>query len=78
MSLTGMRKHVGVLETAGLVVTEKVGRVRTCRIGPRRLEEAAAWIERYQQVWEERFAQLDEVIEDLKRQEASDGRDQPR
>jgi DNA-binding transcriptional ArsR family regulator len=51
MTLTGMRKHVGVLEQARLVVTEKVGRVRTCRIGGRRLEEVAAWIERYHQLW---------------------------
>src|SRR5919201_6326991 len=45
MTLTGMRKHVGVLEQAGLVTTEKVGRVRTCRLGPRRLEDETAWIE---------------------------------
>src|SRR6202161_4730649 len=55
MSLTGMKKHVGVLEQAGLVVTEKVGRVRTCRLGLRRLEEEAAWIESYRQLWSARF-----------------------
>src|SRR6478736_7718391 len=44
MTLTGMRKHVGVLEGAELVSTKKVGRVRTCRLGPRRLEEEAAWL----------------------------------
>jgi DNA-binding transcriptional ArsR family regulator len=74
MTLTGMKKHVGVLEQAGLVVTEKVGRVRTCRIGPRRLEEVAAWIERYHQLWDARFAELDQVIEELKQKEKSDGR----
>ena len=74
MTLTGMRKHVGVLEQAGLVVTEKVGRVRTCRIGARRLEEVAAWIERYHQLWDARFGELDQVIEELKRKEQSDGR----
>jgi DNA-binding transcriptional ArsR family regulator len=74
MTLTGMRKHVGVLERAGLVVTEKVGRVRTCRIGARRLEEVAAWVERYQQLWDARFGELDQVIEELKRKEKSDGR----
>jgi len=58
MTLTGMKKHVGVLEQAGLVITEKVGRVRTCRIGARRLEEAAAWIERYHQLWDARFGEL--------------------
>ena len=76
MTLTGMRKHVGVLEQAGLVVTEKVGRVRTCRIGARRLEEVAAWIERYHQLWDARFGELDQVIEELKRKEKSDGRKQ--
>jgi DNA-binding transcriptional ArsR family regulator len=73
MTLTGMKKHVGVLEDAGLVTTEKVGRVRHCRIGTRRLEEVAAWIERYQQLWEARFNALDEVVEDLKRKEKIDG-----
>ena len=52
MTLTGMKKHVGVLEQAGLVTTEKVGRVRTCKLGPRRLEEETAWIERYRQLWD--------------------------
>jgi DNA-binding transcriptional ArsR family regulator len=74
MTLTGMRKHVGVLEQAGLVVTEKVGRVRTCRIGARRLEEAASWIEMYHQLWDARFGELDQVIEELKQKEKSDGR----
>jgi DNA-binding transcriptional ArsR family regulator len=74
MTLTGMKKHVGILEQAGLVSTEKVGRVRTCRLGLRRLEEEAAWIERYHQLWDARFEELDEVIEDLKRKEKLDGR----
>ncbi len=78
MTLTGMKKHVGVLEQAGLVVTEKVGRVRTCRIGARRLDEAAAWIERYQQLWDARFDGLDQVIDELKRKEQPDERnDEP-
>src|SRR5215467_10615528 len=62
MTLTGMKKHVGVLERAGLVTTEKVGRVRTCRLGRRRLEEEAAWMERYRRLWEARFSELDDVI----------------
>ena len=74
MTLTGMKKHVGVLEQAGLVRTEKVGRVRTCRIGGRRLEEVGAWIDRYHQLWDERFRALDDVVEELKRKEKSDGR----
>jgi DNA-binding transcriptional ArsR family regulator len=67
MTLTGMKKHVGVLEQAGLVTTEKVGRVRTCTLGRRRLEEETAWIERYRQLWASRFDELDDVIEELKR-----------
>ena len=74
MTLTGMKKHVGVLEQAGFVTTEKVGRVRTCRLGLRRLEEEAAWIERYRQLWAARFDDLDKVVEDLKRKEKLDGR----
>ena len=74
MTLTGMKKHVGVLEQAGLVTTEKVGRVRTCRLGPGRLEEEAAWIERYRRLWEARFEELDKVVEELKRKERIDGR----
>jgi DNA-binding transcriptional ArsR family regulator len=74
MTLTGMKKHVGVLEEAGLVTTEKVGRVRTCKLGPRRLEEETAWIERYRQRWDARFDALDEVVEELQRKEKADGR----
>ncbi len=74
MTLTGMKKHVGVLEQAGLVSTEKVGRVRTCKLGSRRLEEEAAWIERYRQLWSARFEALDEIVEELKRKEKADGR----
>ena len=69
MTLTGMKKHVGVLEQAGLVTTEKVGRVRTCKLGLRRLQEEAAWIERYRQLWDARFDELDQVVEELKRKE---------
>ena len=74
MTLTGMKKHVGVLEEAGLVTTEKVGRVRNCRIGTGRLEEVAAWIERYQQLWDARFSALDDVVEELQRREQKSGR----
>jgi len=74
MSLTGMKKHVVVLEEARLVTTEKVGRVRICRLGPRRLEEEAAWLERYRRVWDERFDALDTVVEDLQRKEVGNGR----
>ena len=74
MTLTGMKKHVGVLEQAGLVTTEKIGRVRTCKLGPRRLEEETAWIERYLQLWAARFDELDKVVEDLKQKEMIHGR----
>ena len=74
MTLTGMKKHVSVLEQAGLVATEKVGRVRTCRLGDSALEAEAAWIERYRQLWSARFDELDKVVEQLKHEEKADGR----
>jgi len=74
MTLTGMKKHVGVLEQAGLVTTEKIGRVRTCRLGLSRLQEEAEWIERYRQLWDARFDELDKIVEELKQKEQSDGR----
>ncbi|HVU00795.1 MAG TPA: metalloregulator ArsR/SmtB family transcription factor [Polyangiaceae bacterium] len=74
MTLTGMKKHVSVLEQAGLVTTEKVGRVRTCKLGPRRLEQEAAWIERYRKLWDHRFDELENVVLELKRKEGNDGR----
>ena len=72
MTLTGMKKHVGVLEQAGLVTTEKVGRVRNCKIGPSRLDEEMEWISRYRQVWDARFEALDRVIEQLKSRDEPD------
>ena len=66
MTLTGMKKHVGILEEAGLVTTEKVGRVRTCRLGPRRLENETAWIAKYRQVLEARLNRLGEFLERTK------------
>lgn len=65
MSLTGMKKHVAVLEHAGFVVTEKIGRVRTCKLGQRELEEEAAWIAGYRQVWAERFSALEGLVTEL-------------
>src|SRR6202453_4164662 len=78
MTLTGMKKHVGVLEQAGLVITEKVGRVRTCKLGLRRLEEEAAWIERHRELWSARFDALDEIVENLKRKEKANARSKRR
>jgi DNA-binding transcriptional ArsR family regulator len=72
MTLTGMKKHVGVLEKAGLVTTEKVGRVRTCKLGARGLDDAAAWIERHRELWNARFDELDRVVEELKRNERAE------
>jgi DNA-binding transcriptional ArsR family regulator len=74
MTLTGMKKHVGVLERAALVTTEKAGRVRTCRLGMRALEEEAAWIERHRQLWSARFDALDKIVEHLKSKEKADAR----
>ncbi len=75
MTLTGMRKHVGVLEQAGLVTTEKVGRVRTCRLGARRLELEAEWMDRYRRLWDARFDELDRVVTKLEQKETIDGPD---
>jgi len=74
MTLTGMKKHVSLLEEAGLVATEKVGRVRTCRLGPRKLAEETAWIEAYRQMWAARFDELDTIVEELKQKEKAHGR----
>ena len=74
MTLTGMQKHVRVLEQAGLVTTKKVGRVRTCKLGPRRLEEETAWLDGYRRRWDERFDALQGVVAELTRKERSDER----
>jgi DNA-binding transcriptional ArsR family regulator len=74
ITLAGMMKHVGVLEQAGLVTTEKVGRVRNCKLGTDRLEEETAWLERYRQRWDDRFDELENVVEELTRKETSDER----
>ena len=74
MTLTGMKKHVGILEQAGLVTTKKIGRVRMCQLGPRRLEEEIAWLERHRRHWDLRFDELDNVVEELKQKEKIDGR----
>lgn len=69
MTLTGMKKHVSVLEKAGLVTTQKVGRVRTCRLGQRGLEAEAEWIEAHRKLFEARFDALDEIIREMKQEE---------
>ena len=74
MTLTGMKKHVGVLEQAGLVTTRKVGRVRTCKLGLGRLAEETAWIEQYRALWAARFDALDQIVSELKQREEVDGR----
>lgn len=66
MTLTGVKKHVLVLEEAGLVTTEKVGRVRRCRLGPRRLEDVEKWIESYRSMLEERLDHLEAFLERTK------------
>ncbi len=72
MTLTGMKKHVQVLERAGLVITQKVGRVRTCTLGTRSLSAEAEWIEAYRMLFEARFEALDEIISEMT-QEENDG-----
>lgn len=73
MTLTGMKKHVVVLEQAGFVITQKVGRVRTCSLGQRGLDEAAVWIEQRRQLWNTRFDALDKVVAEMKRKEKANG-----
>jgi DNA-binding transcriptional ArsR family regulator len=63
MTLTAVKKHVAILEDAGLVATEKVGRVRTCRLGERRLTDEARWLDRFQAMVEARYQQLDAVLD---------------
>jgi DNA-binding transcriptional ArsR family regulator len=75
MTLTGMKKHVSILEEAGLVTTEKVGRVRTCKLGPGRLQDESAWLDAYRQLWDARFDGLENIVSELKRRENVDGQD---
>jgi DNA-binding transcriptional ArsR family regulator len=63
MTLTGMKKHVRTLEQAKLVSTEKQGRVRVVRLGPQRLDQASAWIERYREMLEGRLDRLGAFLE---------------
>jgi DNA-binding transcriptional ArsR family regulator len=72
MTLTGMKKHVGVLEAAGLVVTRKQGRVRTCALGSRGLAAEAQWIEAHRRLFEDRFAALDDILSELKQEKSDD------
>jgi DNA-binding transcriptional ArsR family regulator len=66
MTLTGIKKHVRILEDAGLIATEKVGRVRTCRLGSARLDAEAVWIGRYQEMLEARMDRLGRLLEQTK------------
>ena len=75
MTLTGMKKHVQVLERAGLVATEKVGRVRTCRLGKRGLTAEAEWIDAQRKLFEARFEALDAILEDMKQEEENGSAD---
>lgn len=74
MTLTGMKKHVNVLEQAGLVSTEKIGRIRSCTLGRRGLEAEAQWIERHQQFWNARFDALDALVEQMQHKGKAHGR----
>jgi DNA-binding transcriptional ArsR family regulator len=78
MTLTGMKKHVGILEQAGLITTKKIGRVRTCRLGIRRLEAEATWIDQCRQLWDQRTDELDKVLGELKLEEEVDERENQR
>jgi DNA-binding transcriptional ArsR family regulator len=65
MSLTGLKKHVRILEEAGLVTTEKVGRTRVCNLGPRKLDDAREWIDAYRRTLEERLDRFGELLGEL-------------
>jgi DNA-binding transcriptional ArsR family regulator len=71
MTLTGIKKHIAVLEGAGLVATKKVGRVRTCSLGRSQLKDETAWMEDYRKLWAARFDALDRVVETLKQNETN-------
>lgn len=66
MTLTGTKKHVQILEGAGLVTTSKVGRTRVCRLGPQGMEDELAWIENYRNQLDSRLDRLGELIEKRK------------
>src|SRR5437868_13666748 len=72
MTLTGMKKHVGVLEQAGLITTEKIGPVRTCQLGPRRVEEETVWLEGYRQRGDKGVEEVEKVVVEHTRVEKSD------
>jgi DNA-binding transcriptional ArsR family regulator len=78
MTLTGMKKHIAVLEQTGFVTTAKAGRVRTCRLGPRRLGDEAAWIAGYRRLWHARFNELDTIVEELKQADRGPARQERR
>ena len=64
LTINGIKKHVGILETADLVVTEKVGRARECRLGPGELAEVTEWIDAYRRAWESRLDRFGSYVED--------------
>jgi DNA-binding transcriptional ArsR family regulator len=64
LTLNGLKKHVGILETVDLVVTEKVGRARRCRLGPAQLGDAAGWIDGYRHAWERRLDRFGAFVEE--------------
>jgi DNA-binding transcriptional ArsR family regulator len=66
ITLTGLKKHVHILEQSGFVTSKKVGRVRTCRLGPRRLDAEAAWLDKHRQMVESRLDRLGEFLERTK------------
>jgi DNA-binding transcriptional ArsR family regulator len=74
MTLTGLAKHVRILERAGLVTTEKRGRTRHCHLGPKRLDDASHWIEDYRRFWDASYERLDEYLQTLKKKEEKHGR----
>ena len=64
LTLNGVKKHVGILETVDLVVTAKVGRARECRLGPAQLDDATDWIDAYRRAWERRLDRFGTYVEE--------------
>jgi DNA-binding transcriptional ArsR family regulator len=74
LSLPGVSKHLKVLQNAGLITQGRKAQWRPCRLEPKRLKEAADWVNEYQQFWEESFNRLDEYLKDIQKEKKHDRR----
>jgi DNA-binding transcriptional ArsR family regulator len=74
MSMPAISKHLKVLERAGLVARGREAQWRPCRLDPAPLKDVAAWVERYREMWEQRFDRLDDYLRHLQHEEKKHGR----